>query len=144
MKIREDQVLFLLSSKLKDIASTYDVFVFSSTQLSAQFKTERIPDQTLLAGAKSIANRIDFGSIMLDCTPEDIEDITTAVLEERPSLGVPNVKCSIYKNRRGKINRVLLWMQADKGTCRYKTKFVTDYNLKLIDPKEIFGKKKEV
>lgn len=108
------------------------------------FRQEKIPDQTLLSGAKSIANRIDFGSIMLDCTPEDIEDITTAVLEERPSLGVPNVKCSIYKNRRGKINRVLLWMQADKGTCRYKTKFVTDYNLKLIDPKEIFGKKKEV
>ena len=144
MRIREDQVLFLLSSKLKDIASTYNVFVFSSTQLNGNFRQEKIPDQTLLSGAKSIANRIDFGSIMLDCTPEDIEDITTAVLKERPNLGVPNVKCSIYKNRRGKINRVLLWMRADKGTCRYKTLFVTDYNLKWIDPKEIFGSTKEV
>lgn len=138
MKIREDQVLFLLSSKLKDIASAYNVFVFSSTQLNGNFRQEKIPDQTLLSGAKSIANRIDFGSIMLDCTPEDLDDIQSAILDQYPQLGTPNVKCSIYKNRRGKINRVLLWMRADKGTCRYKTLFVTDYNLKLIEQKEIF------
>lgn len=138
MKIREDQVLFLLSSKLKDIASSYNVFVFSSTQLNGSFKTERIPDQTLLAGAKSIANRIDFGSIMLDCTPEDIEDIQPIL--QNYNLPTPNVKCSIYKNRRGKTNRVLLWMAADKGTCRYKTCFVTDYNLTKIPDEDIFSK----
>lgn len=143
MKIREDQILFLLSSKLKDIASTYNVFVFSSTQLNGSYKTEKIPDQTLLSGAKSIANRIDFGSIMLDCTPEDLEDIQSAILDQHPQLETPNVKCSIYKNRRGKINRVLLWMRADKGTCRYKTSFVTDYNLKLIEKREIFDNVKE-
>lgn len=140
MKIREDQVLFLLSSKLKDIASTRNVFIFSSTQINGTYKTEKILDQTLLAGAKSIANRIDFGSIMLDCTPEDIESIQP-ILTEHPELGIPNIKCSVYKNRRGKINRVLLWMQADKGTCRYKTRFVTDYNLNWINQDEIISEK---
>lgn len=92
----------------------------------------------MLSGAKSIANRIDFGSIMLDCTPEDIEDIQPII--QNYNLPTPNVKCSIYKNRRGKTNRVLLWMIADKGTCRYKTCFVTDYNLTKIPDEDIFSK----
>lgn len=133
-KIREDQILFLLSSKLKDIAGKRQLFIFSSTQLNQAFKTEKIPDQTLLAGAKAIANRVDFGSIMLDCTQEDIDDIRG--LAER--FGTPNVKMSIYKNRRGKTNRVLLWMRADKGTSRFKTLFVTDYAMNLIPLSEIY------
>lgn len=132
MKIREDQILFLLSSKLKDIAGKYGVFIYSSTQLNNSFKQEKILDQGMLAGAKSIANRIDYGSIMVDMVPEDYEDLA-GLLESHPELGVPNIKLSIYKNRRGKINRVICWQRADKGTSRYKTLFVTDYNLNLID-----------
>ena len=132
MKIREDQILFLLSSKLKDIAGKYGVFIYSSTQLNNSFKQEKILDQGMLAGAKSIANRIDYGSIMVDMVPEDYEDLA-GLLESHPELGVPNIKLSIYKNRRGKINRVICWQHADKGTSRYKTLFVTDYNLNLID-----------
>lgn len=132
MKIREDQILFLLSSKLKDIAGKYGVFIYSSTQLNNSFKQEKILDQGMLAGAKSIANRIDYGSIMVDMVPDDYEDLA-GLLESHPELGVPNIKLSIYKNRRGKINRVICWQRADKGTSRYKTLFVTDYNLNLID-----------
>lgn len=132
MKIREDQILFLLSSKLKDIAGKYGVFIYSSTQLNNSFKQEKILDQGMLAGAKSIANRIDYGSIMVDMVPDDYEDLA-GLLESHPKLGVPNIKLSIYKNRRGKINRVICWQRADKGTSRYKTLFVTDYNLNLID-----------
>ena len=132
MKIREDQILFLLSSKLKDIAGKYGVFIYSSTQLNNSFKQEKILDQGMLAGAKSIANRIDYGSIMVDMVPDDYEDLA-GLLGSHPELGVPNIKLSIYKNRRGKINRVICWQRADKGTSRYKTLFVTDYNLNLID-----------
>lgn len=132
MKIREDQILFLLSSKLKDIAGKYGVFIYSSTQLNNSFKQEKILDQGMLAGAKSIANRIDYGSIMVDMVPDDYEDLA-GLLKSHPELGVPNIKLSIYKNRRGKINRVICWQRADKGTSRYKTLFVTDYNLNLID-----------
>ena len=63
---------------------------------------------------------------MVDCTPEDLNDIE-GLLSDNPGIGVPNVKMSIYKNRRGEHNRVVLWMRADKSTCRYKTLFVTDY-----------------
>lgn len=131
IKIREDQILFLLSSKLKDLATTFGIFIFSSTQLNGSFKHEPILDQTMLSGAKSIANRVDVGAIMVDITDEDLETIE-GLLENNPSLGKPNMKMSIYKNRRGEYNRVILWLRADKGTCRYKTLFVTDFNYNLI------------
>jgi replicative DNA helicase len=130
MRVREDQILLFLSAKLKDIAQQFHIFIFSSTQLSAQFKQEKYPDQTLLAGAKAIANKVDFGEILLDMTPEDCDDIAPLA---RQIGEMPNIKCSVYKNRRGKTNRVFLWMKADKGTCRYRTLFVTDYNLNLIE-----------
>lgn len=130
MRIREDQVLFLLASKIKDIAGQYKVFICSSTQLNGMAREAKILDQNMLAGAKAIANRIDFGEIMMDVTPSDLEDINEIIASGYP---IPNVKASIYKNRRGKINRVICWMVANKGTCRYQTVFVTDYNFNLVD-----------
>jgi replicative DNA helicase len=132
MKIREDQVLYLLSSKLKEIASTFNVFIMSATQLNGSFKHEKILDQTVLSGAKAIANRVDVGMIMVDVSPEDMDDLEP-LLNAYPGLGIPNVKVSVYKNRRGQYNRIVLWMAADKSTCRYKTLFATDYNLELVD-----------
>lgn len=130
IRIREDQVLFLLASKIKDIAGQYKVFICSSTQLNGMAREAKILDQNMLAGAKAIANRIDFGEIMMDVTPSDLEDINEIIASGYP---IPNVKASIYKNRRGKINRVICWMVANKGTCRYQTVFVTDYNFNLVD-----------
>lgn len=138
VKVREDQILFLMSSKLKDIAVENNIFLLSNTQINASYKQEKVLDQTMLAGAKSIANRIDYGEIMVDCVQEDIEDIQ-GILDSNPSLPTPNVKKSIYKNRRGKHNRVICWMRADKGTCRYKTIFVTDFMFNLVDPSEFFN-----
>ena len=93
------------------------------------FKHEQILDQTVLSGAKSIANRVDVGAVMVDATEEDLEPIKELI----PYYGTPNMKMSVYKNRRGEYNRVFLWMRADKSTCRYKTLFVTDYNYNIID-----------
>ena len=104
----------------------------SATQTNANAKYEKILDQNVLAGAKSIANRVDVGSVMVDTTPEDMENLQP-LLERFPQLGRPNLKLSIYKNRRGEYNRLILWMNADKGTCRYKTLFATDYDLNLIN-----------
>ena len=132
MKIREDQVLYLMASKLKEIASTFNVFIMSATQLNGSSKHEKILDQNVLSGAKSIANRVDVGMIMMDVSPEDRDDLEP-LLEKYPGLGYPNIKLSVYKNRRGRYNRLILWMHADKGTCRYKTLFATDYDLNLLD-----------
>ena len=60
IKLREDNILFMLSNKLKDICNQYGIFIMSSTQLNGSYVDSEIPDQNLLRGAKSIADRTKF------------------------------------------------------------------------------------
>lgn len=105
VKLREDNILFLLSVTLKEIATEYNVFILSSTQLNQDWKSADIPDQNLLRGAKSIADKVDTGMLLLDITDEDKEKLQTIVND---GMGMPNVKMSIYKNRRGSYNKCYL------------------------------------
>jgi len=133
VNLREDNILFMISVKLKDIANDLGIFIMSSTQLNAGWKTDPIPDQNLLRGSKACADKIDVGMLALDVTADDREKISNLI----NSFGItPNVKMSIYKNRRGAYNRIFLWMYADKGTCRYETLFATDFNFNPVPLKE--------
>lgn len=129
--LREDNILFLLASKLKDIAVQYGVFVLSSTQLNADYQTSETPDQNLLRGSKAIADRIDWGGIMLETTKEDREKVEAFC--KKNSLPVPNVKMSIYKNRANKWKGIYLWMSTQTGICRFETLFVTDWACNIIE-----------
>ena len=124
--LREDNILFLLSSGLKDLAIKNDIFVMSGTQLNGSWEETDTPDQNCLRGSKAIADRIDWGGILLDTTPEDLEKLKSILTKfgyERPT-----VKLSIYKYRQGKWKGIYLWMAADKATCRYEPIFATDWN----------------
>lgn len=134
-RLREDNILFLFSVALKDIANQYNVFILSSTQLNEGWKTDSIPDQNLLRGAKAIADRADWGSILLDATEQDREALEN-IIQAKPGMPMPNVKLSVYKNRRGSYNKILLWMNADKATCRFNGLFATDYSYNLIPIKD--------
>ena len=48
--LREDNVLFLMSVKLKDICNEYGVFIMSATQLNAGYTDAEVYDQNLLRG----------------------------------------------------------------------------------------------
>lgn len=57
IKLREDNILFMLSTRLKDLCNQYGIFIMSSTQLNATWKEENeMPDQNLLRGARAIAD----------------------------------------------------------------------------------------
>ena len=90
----------------------------------------KTPDQNLLRGAKAIADKIDVGSVLLPVTVEDLES-----LESITSNGLydkPNLKLSIYKNRRGRYKGVYLWCKANLGTCRIDPMFCTSYSYEFI------------
>ena len=129
--LREDNILFLLASKLKDIAVQYGVFILSSTQLNADYQTSETPDQNLLRGSKAIADRIDWGGIMLETTKEDREKVEAFC--KKNSLPIPNVKMSVYKNRANKWKGIYLWMSTQTGICRFETLFVTDWAYNIIE-----------
>ena len=129
--LREDNVLFMISVRLKDLATEYGIFIMSSTQLNADYQHASVYDQNLLRGAKSIADKIDMGSIMLRLNESDNEAIGQIVKDR--GMEMPNLKISIYKNRRGRYNHILLWCNADLGICRINPIFVTDYSYQIID-----------
>ena len=135
VKLREDNVLFMLSTRLKDICNQYGVFIMSATQLNGDWKDVKIPDQNLLRGAKAIADKIDYGSILLNVTDEDL-----AALEKILASNIfdtPAVKMSIYKNRRGRYKGLYLWCKADLGTCRVQPMFATTYDYEILSIDDI-------
>ena len=135
VKLREDNILFMLSRRLKDIANEYGVFVLSGTQLNGDWKEAESPDQNLLRGAKSIADSIDLGMHLLPATQKDLEGLETILATN--TFEKPNVKMSVYKNRRGRYKGVYLWCKADLGTCRVKPMFATTWDYEIISIEDL-------
>ena len=133
--LREDNVLFMISIRLKDLCNEYGVFIMSATQLNADYVTAQQYDQNLLRGAKSIADKIDLGAIMLQVSQEDKEALREVLA--RGGFEEPNIKMSIYKNRRGRYKDILLWCKADRGQCKFIPLFATDYLYKIVDIEEL-------
>ena len=135
VRLREDNILFMLSRRLKDIANEYGVFILSGTQLNADWKESDTPDQNLLRGAKAIADSIDLGMHILPSTQKDFEGLETILAAN--TFDKPNVKISIYKNRRGRYKGVYLWAKADYGTCRFKPMFATTWDYEILKVEDI-------
>ena len=133
VKLREDNILFMLSIRLKDICNQYGIFIMSATQLNGEYQNSETPDQNLLRGAKAIADKIDYGAILLPVKDEDLvkldKILCTNVFEQ------PTIKMSVYKNRRGRYKGIYLWCRADLGCCRVEPMFCTtyDYEMQSID-----------
>ena len=136
VRLREDNILFMLSTRLKDLCNQYGVFIISATQLNASYQDSETPDQNLLRGSKSIADKVDVGAIMLEPTKDDLVKIEP-ILASSARFKVPNMKISIYKNRRGSYKGVYLWCYADLGTCRIKPMFCTNYRHELKSIEDI-------
>lgn len=130
IKLREDNILFMLSRRLKDIANKYGVFILTATQLNGAWKQDESPDQNLLRGAKAIADSIDLGLILLPVSQEDLKNLESVLSTN--TFKTPNIKISVYKNRRGKYKGIYLWSNADLSTCRVNPMFATDYGYNLI------------
>ena len=128
--LREDNILFMISIRLKDLCNQYGVFILTATQLNADYTSAQQYDQNLLRGAKAIADMIDCGMIMLEVSQEDKTALEGILKKEK--LPDPVIKISIYKNRRGRYKGVLLWCKANRGICRIEPMFMTNYQYQLI------------
>ena len=135
VKLREDNILFMLSRRLKDLANEYGVFILSGTQLNADWRDSETPDQNLLRGAKSIADSIDLGMHLLPVVQKDLEGLETILASN--TFDKPNVKISVYKNRRGRYKGVYLWTKADYGTCRFRPMFATTWDYEIISIEDL-------
>ncbi len=76
-----------------------------------------------------------MGAIILPTKEEDFESLKKIL--DTGIFAKPNLKIAIYKNRRGKFKSVLLWCQADLGTCRIKPMFMTDNSYEMLPIEDI-------
>lgn len=133
--MRDDVWLMLFVDKLKQLANELDIHISTATQLNASsYEDKEIKNESMIRGAKSIADKVDFAMI------------TTAILKEQEkslakslatTLGTrePNQILDIYKNRRGKWRSIRIWRYTDLGTCRSFDCFATDTGNNPIDIK---------
>ena len=92
-------------------------------------------NQNLLRGAKSIADKIDLGCVIMpvrDFEAVAIEPIVKKISSKNPDIGI-----HFYKNRGSKYKDVILWCSSNLGTCKIKPLFLTNYDYHLLDIEDL-------
>ena len=128
--VRNDEVLLMMATALKDLAVELDVCVFTSTQVNANADNNtNIRNEASLAGGRATINKADNGAIMARPTKEELE-----ILEPiTSSYGRPNLVTDIFKVRSGEWTQVRIWSVVDLGRMRREDLFITDSRLEVIN-----------
>ncbi len=134
MALREDNMLLIFVTKLKDLANELGIFIYTSTQVNGDWENKKDGNQNLLRGAKAMADKLDIGSIVLPPTEEDLECLAEIIKEVGK---VPNMVYHVYKARRSPYKATKVWCYANMGACRLETLFMTDNNYKVVTVKSL-------
>ena len=131
VKLREDVVLMMFSTALKDIAVELNVFLQTSTQVTInEAERGKMKTKASIRSAKSIADKADVGCILSLVTEDDLKVLKEAI----NMIGkAPNQVTDIYKLRRGRYNNVRIWSYFDAGTCRREDLFITDAYMNSVN-----------
>lgn len=128
--LRNDEVLLMFATALKDLAVELNVAMFTSTQVNASADDNKnIRNEASLAGGRSTINKADNGAIMARPTNEELESLQ----ELTARFGTPNCVTDIFKARSGEWTQVRIWSQVNLGTMKKKDLFITDSRLEPID-----------
>ena len=127
--LRNDEILLMFSTALKDLAVELNIFMMSSTQVNANADNNKdIRNEASIAGSRSIINKADIGAIMARPTKEELEFFK----QEEGISFEPNIVTDIYKVRSGEWNQVRIWSDVNLGNLRKKDLFATDSRLTVL------------
>ena len=127
--VRNDEVLLMMATALKDLAVELNVCVFTSTQVNANADNNtNIRNEASLAGGRSTINKADNGMIMARPTKEELETLEPIIA----TYGKPNLVTDIFKVRSGEWTQVRIWSIADLGRMKREDLFITDSRLEVI------------
>lgn len=131
MGLKEHQLLLVFATELKTIAQKLNVFIYTASQLNGEAQSALYKDQNLIAGSKALANKLDVGIISMPPTRAEQRKIEP-VLHKMIDTPMPNMCHWVYKVRRGKITRIIIWSKVDLGTMTERCLFVTNYDFQLV------------
>jgi len=132
IRLREDNILHMFSTNLKELCNELGIFMYTSTQVSGDWESRKTANQNILRGAKAIADKLDVGMIALKPTKEDLDALKPILEKGFELVEQPNLVFHIYKLRRSPYQGVKVWSYVDLGTCRLKNLFVTKNDYTLI------------
>lgn len=127
--LRNDELLLLFATALKDLAVELDVCVFTSTQVNANVDDNKnIRNESSLAGGRATINKADNGVIMARPTKEELDILETLIA----NFGLPNLVTDVFKVRSGEWTQVRIWSIVDFGRMKREDLFITDARLDAI------------
>ena len=130
--MRNDEVLLMFATALKDLAVELNVAMFTSTQLNAKGdNSNEIRNEGSLAGGRSTINKADNGAILARPTKDELQ--TLMPLYNGDENMKPNLVTDIYKVRSGEWTQVRIWSKMNLGTLKKEDLFITDANLDPIE-----------
>ena len=127
--LRNDELLLMFASALKDLAVELNAFIMTSTQVNANIDDNKnIRNESSLAGGRATINKADYGLITARPTKEELE-----ILQElSDKYGEPNAVTDVFKVRSGAWTQVRIWAHIDLGTLKKEELFVTNSRLEMI------------
>ena len=127
--VRNDEVLLMMATALKDLAVELNVCVFAATQVNANADNNtNIRNESSLAGGRSTINKADNGMIMARPTKEELETLEPITSQ----YGKPNLVTDIFKVRSGEWTQVRIWSIMDLGRMKREDLFITDSRLEVF------------
>ena len=128
--LRNDEVLLMFATALKDLAVELNVFMMTSTQVNANAdNNSNIRNESSLAGSRSIINKADIGVIMARPTKEEIDFFA----QQASGIPTPNIVTDVYKVRSGEWNQCRIWSDVNLGNLRKTDLFVTNARLEIMN-----------
>ena len=127
VNLRNDEILLMFSTALKELAVELNVCVFSSTQVNANADSNvNIRNESSIAGSRAIINKADIGMVMARPTKEEI-DFFASMGEATPTMVT-----DVYKVRSGAWTQVRIWSTVDLGNLRKMDLYITNSRLEMI------------
>lgn len=127
-RLRNDELLLLMSTALKDLAVELNISIFTSTQVnSSADNNDKIRNESSIAGSRAVINKADNGCVMARPTPEELDTI------KELSFLLPNLVTDVYKVRNGMWTQVRIWSFFNGGTMRREDLFITDARMNVIE-----------
>lgn len=118
------ELLLMLATTLKDLATELNIFIMTSTQVNAKADDNtNIRNESSLAGGRATINKADYGFVMARPTKEELSVLEPFTAKYNT---IPNIVTDVFKVRAGEWTQVRIWTVFDAGTLRKEDLFMTD------------------
>lgn len=122
ISLREDQILYLMSDKLKGLANKHKIYLMSATQLNGDWKEAwrkgEAMDSNYLQGSKAISQKTDCAMIVLPISKKEREDVKPIIEKMGFPIIEPTHVTHVFKNRGNPEDSVKVFAKINMGTMR--------------------------